>query len=110
MRIVLSAISPQALAVLTKYSFPGNVRELENAIEHAFVMSSDSMIEVRHLPQHILTNGQGPIHVSNRPEGEMQLILQTLRRVRGNRTRAASELGMHRTTLWRKLKSYGTQV
>ena len=102
----IDSMSPQALSMLTRHDFPGNVRELENAIEHAFVMSGDSRIEVNHLPQHILTNGSGPIRIAPRSESEMQVILQTLRTNNGNRARTARDLGMHRTTLWRKLKSY----
>jgi PAS domain S-box-containing protein len=103
----IKRISPEALAVLRRHSFPGNVRELENAVEHAFVMCHDSEIGVEHLPPHI--NAQtvaGQTAVSFRTD-ERESIVEALRRYRGNRTKAAVELGMHRSTLWRKMKTLG---
>ncbi len=97
-------ISPDALSVLRRYAFPGNVRELENAIEHAFVMCHDQSIDVRHLPaplvEQIELNGHPPLD----ERSEKQIIEDSLRRHHGNRSLAAKELGMHRSTLWRKLK------
>ena len=52
----IERVSPQALALLRKYSFPGNVRELENSIEHAFVMCHDNEILPAHLPQSIVSD------------------------------------------------------
>ena len=97
-------ITPKALSLLRKYPFPGNVRELENAIEHAFVMCNGNEILAEHLPGNI--NSVGSYQVpENKDEGsERQMILNALRRNKGNKTKAAIELGMHRTTLWRKLK------
>jgi PAS domain S-box-containing protein len=99
-------IAPGALAVLHRYWFPGNIRELENAIEHAFVMCPGEQIEVEHLPHHIVEAVQAGNAAGHAPPSEKQLILQLLQRHHGNRSRVASELGMHRTTLWRKLKMY----
>jgi DNA-binding NtrC family response regulator len=84
-------------------AFPGSVRELENAIEHAFVMCPGEQIEVEHLPHHIVDAAEaGTLD----PQSEKQLIAELLARHHGNRSRVASEQGMHRTTLWRKLKQY----
>jgi PAS domain S-box-containing protein len=102
----IDAVSAEAIGLLTRHPWAGNVRELENAIEHAFVMCNGSRIEVEHLPQHILVNGNGVSQAPLQPESEMQMILQSLRRNAGNRTRTAKELGMHRTTLWRKLQAH----
>jgi PAS domain S-box-containing protein len=99
-------IAPEALAVLHHYAFPGNVRELENAIEHAFVMCPGEQIEVEHLPHHIVDAAEAGTGATLDPQSEKQLIAELLARHHGNRTRVASELGMHRTTLWRKLKQY----
>ncbi len=102
----IQRVSPEAIAELRKYPFPGNVRELENAIEHAFVMCHSKEILAEHLPQHILTeavikNGNG-----SDSENEEAVIKEALVRNRGHRTLVARELGMHRSTLWRKMKMY----
>lgn len=106
-RSLVQKISPEAIAVLRKYSFPGNVRELENAIEHAFVMCRKNEIMPEHLPKNLvsessMTNGVA----TNGHRSEKQIILDALKRHNGNKSKAAVELGMHRTTLWRKLKHY----
>ena len=103
-------VSPDAIAVLRKCPFPGNVRELENAIEHAFVMCHGDEILVEHLPQHIVA--QSASNGTVRPEAatEKESILRALERNHGNKSRAAVELGMHRSTLWRKIKTFGIDV
>jgi len=100
-------ISPAAVAILRKYSFPGNVRELENAVEHALVMCRGEEIQVEHLPQHIITQGSATNGITRGRQNEKDIILDVLQRNKGNRSRAAEELGLHRSTLWRKMKTYG---
>jgi PAS domain S-box-containing protein len=95
----------RTLALLQRYPFPGNVRELENAIEHAFVMCDGDELRPEHLPEHIATE----VDLSAPPPDrrtERRMIEEALRRHGGNRSAAAEELQMHRTTLWRKLKTY----
>jgi PAS domain S-box-containing protein len=103
----IDRISPEALAVLRCHPMPGNVRELENAIEHAFVMCHGTEIGVEHLPLHITSSttprGDSPLPTRN----EKEIIVDTLRRCRGSKLRAARELSMHRSTLWRKMKMLG---
>jgi DNA-binding NtrC family response regulator len=99
-------VAPRTLAVLQRYPFPGNVRELQNAIEHAFVMCEGEELLPEHLPPHITTEVELGGHPMP-PGSERQMIEEALRRHQGNRSAAASELRMHRSTLWRKLKSYG---
>ena len=103
----IERLSPEAIAALRKYPFPGNVRELENAVEHAFVMCHGEVIEARHLPVTITRESGAVNGVTPVRKHEKDVILETLRRHQGNRTRAAQELGIHRSTLWRKVKSYG---
>jgi PAS domain S-box-containing protein len=103
-------VAPEALTALRRYSFPGNVRELENAIEHAFVMSHDEQIELHHLPASITQEASAVNGVTREKKSEREVILETLERHGGNRSRAAEELGIHRSTLWRKAKSYGLDV
>jgi PAS domain S-box-containing protein len=100
-------VSPEVMSTLRKYNFPGNVRELENAIEHAFVMCHDEEIKPEHLPQNITEAGVAESGISAQKEDERDIIYEALSRHHGNKTKAAAELGVHRSTLWRKLKSYG---
>ncbi len=105
----IAKVSAEALASMRRYAFPGNVRELENAIEHAFVMCHGDTIEPSHLPNAI-TKGSSTVNgVTRRKQDEKAVIREALQRHNGNRTRAAEELGIHRSTLWRKTKMYGLE-
>jgi DNA-binding NtrC family response regulator len=109
-----------ALARMVAYPWPGNVRELRTAIEHGVVMSNDAVIDVRHLPQFLLSQPAGspqppaPAKNSLDAAGEFNLhaletnaIRAALATSRGNRTQAAELLGVSRRTLQRKLKELG---
>jgi PAS domain S-box-containing protein len=100
-------LSPEALGALRRCPFPGNVRELENAIEHAFVMCHGTEIQLAHLPANIVTRSMAVTGVSPGKRNEREVIAEALSRNKGNRTQAARELGIHRSTLWRKAKTYG---
>ncbi len=106
----IRAISTHAMCILREHPYPGNVRELENAVEHAFVMCGGEQIEVEHLPAHILECRDQLQLLPREVPDERHLIELTLRRHRGNRTRAAEELGMHRSTLWRKMRVLGIEA
>ncbi len=99
-------VSDEVLAILRRYSFPGNVRELENAIEHAFVMCRGEEIQAEHLPTHLIEQSETVNGFVLDAKNERQVVEEVLRRHHGNRSLAAKELGMHRSTLWRKLKMY----
>jgi PAS domain S-box-containing protein len=103
----IKRISPEALAVLRRHPLPGNVRELENAVEHAFVMCHDSEIGIEHLPPHLtdqVIHGKASVPYQR---NEKEIIIEVLRRYKGNRAQTATELGIHRSTLWRKMKTLG---
>jgi PAS domain S-box-containing protein len=107
----VTGISPDAMDLLIDYSWPGNVREMENAIGHAFVHSRGGAILPEHLPPDVLRGIPHLTHAATGPVGsvdEMEKILieKTLKQSHGNRTRAARKLGMSRTSLWRKIKKY----
>ena len=106
----IDAVSPEALAAFRAHPFAGNVRELENAMEHAFVMSHGGTIEVEHLPQHIVNGTRCQRGNGLLPASEKQVILDALRRNLGNRDRTARELGVHRSTLWRKIKTHNIET
>jgi PAS domain S-box-containing protein len=99
--------SSEVLATLRKNPFPGNVRELENAIEHAIVMCDGEELRVEHLPEHIVAESRTANGFVLSEKNEKDVIEEALNRHRGNRVRVAAELGMHRSTLWRKMKTYG---
>jgi DNA-binding NtrC family response regulator len=103
----IQGASAETLAVLRRYDFPGNVRELENAIEHAFVMCRGDTLEPEHLPPKIRSSVS--VHPRAAPDerSERAIIKETLDRHAGNRQATAEELGMHRSTLWRKIRQYG---
>lgn len=103
-------LSPEAMQLLLRYPFPGNVRELENAVEHAFVMCRGEQVEAEHLPAHILDYVRAHHDTPQERPDERTMIEMALKRHAGNRSRAAEELGMHRTTLWRKLKTLGLEA
>ena len=104
-------IAPEARRRLTQYDWPGNVRELRNCIEHMIVVTTDPILDVNDLPDHIL-----PAEPAAQPppqlvgislaEAERQLVQNTLDLVRGNRVEAARILGIGERTLYRKIKAY----
>ena len=111
----INGISERAIAQLLRYDFPGNVRELENAIEHGFVVCGGSVIEREDLPPHIigeqvapssLLNPVGPMEMGPLQGAEALAIREALANTGGVRTLAAKELGISRNTLWRKMKRY----
>ncbi len=106
----IAGVSPDVLARLMDYDYPGNVRELENIIEQAFVLCRGGLIEVRHLPVELRPAGEEPAVAPVSLEAmERRLISDALKRHRGNRSRAAAELGIDASTLYRKIKAYGLQ-
>ncbi len=101
----VKAVSPAVMEVFLLYPWPGNIRELENTLEHAVVCSKGSVIEVGALPRSVLRPAAVP---SRRPRGdETDRTLETLAQHRGNQSAAARALGISRTTLWRRLKKAG---
>ena len=107
----ITGMTTDALATLMEYSFPGNIRELENIIERAFILCSGSQISTSDLPPNLVADSSTdlsiPSNLSKLEQVEEENIKRTLAKHRGNRTRAAAELGIHRSTLIRKLKQYG---
>lgn len=105
-------ISPAALEQLYHYRFPGNVRELQNAIERAFTFSRDDKIAVEDLPQRILDSEDEPEveYVAEWPtldEHQNQYIRKVLVHAEGNKSKAAEMLGITRRTLYRWLEQHG---
>jgi transcriptional regulator with PAS, ATPase and Fis domain len=100
-------ISDDALAILARHRFPGNVRELENVIERAFVLCGSGPIKVLHLPDEL--RGPEATAAAGSPlvQAEATALAAALARHRGNRGAVADELGIHRATLYRKMREHG---
>jgi PAS domain S-box-containing protein len=109
----ISGVSDRALRLLLRYEYPGNVRELENIIEHAFVLCGKDRIELECLPKEIVgsqiettfplpTKEESPFD-----QAEAEVIEKALKKYGGDRIKTANELGIGRTTLWRKIRKYG---
>lgn len=107
----IPGIRSEALSLLAAHDWPGNIRELENIIERAFVLCPDGeFIQTSHLPQDFHSLAPSWVRVgedirSSRRLSEAQAIQQALERNRGNRSAAARELGIHKTTLYRKMRA-----
>ena len=97
--------------MLMDHEYPGNVRELENIIEHAFVLCSSGLIQVRHLPSSLREEEASSSPTSRGGlalrDLEAAHIAESLQRHGGNRRAAAQELGIHPSTLFRKMKALG---
>ncbi|MDD2501610.1 MAG: sigma 54-interacting transcriptional regulator [Geobacter sp.] len=105
------SMAPEALSLLMAHDWPGNVRELENVIERAFVLCPDGTIEIPHLPDELTLHGSrsaGPVSLQNaRSQMEAQAIQTSLEQNGFNRLATAKALGMHKTTLFRKIRQLG---
>ncbi len=108
-------ISESVMEILLNYNYPGNVRELENILEHALIVSQEDIIQPKHLPDYLQ---QRTAHREIPPDdrgryaetsdnGERKKILAMLQQHNWHRTKTARGLGMDRTTLWRKMRRYG---
>jgi DNA-binding NtrC family response regulator len=121
----VSGFSAESLRRLEEYSYPGNVLELKHIVEWAVNLCQGERIQVRDLPSY-MTNGledlsarsaENPTMSSaNEPKGdesldwaaiERKMIVDTLLKTNGRRSKAALVLGWGRSTLWRKMKQYG---
>jgi len=107
----VSNVSSDVLNLLMKYNYSGNVRELENIIEHAMVMCSSEEILIEHLPNEVSTERDKPKIKKNLHDPlnstEYTTILASLNNNNWDKIETAKELKVHRSTLWRKMKKHG---
>jgi PAS domain S-box-containing protein len=105
-------VSQKVTEKMMEYYWPGNVRELENAIEHAYVLATGGLLELRHIPSEIRLFESNHRSVKP-PEVNLSLEEENIRRALiaslGNINKAAEYLKMHRTTLWRKMREFGIE-
>lgn len=103
-------ISAEALACLMSHDYPGNVRELENLVERAFILCRAGQIERQHLPEPVCAGFPGGMRGGNLDsfkQMEASFLMSALRQHNWNRTETAKALGIHKTTLFRKIKALG---
>ncbi len=94
-------------AVFMSYSWPGNIRELKHAIEHAFILCHGMHLEIRHIPMELrleLQDGAAASHGSILSPNELE---KALNRAGGNKAKAARALGISRQTIYRKMREFG---
>lgn len=108
----VSGVDREVMALLLAHDYPGNIRELENIIEHCFVLCSEGEINSSHLPAYLVQKKESALHpiISSAREAvgmsEKARIVEALKNNDYNRLAAARELGIHKSTLFRKLKKY----
>jgi transcriptional regulator with PAS, ATPase and Fis domain len=109
---IVEGLSRPALRRLMQHGYPGNVRELENILEHAYVLCSGLRIEEDDLPDWLLSHGAVASEGigSTLQQVEAAFIRQVLERNHWNRTEAARELGVHKATLYRKIRRLGIEL
>jgi len=109
----IAGTSDEVMDTLLSHDFPGNIRELENIIEHAFIFCKGQRIEMEHLPPELGGEAEerdvtkAMSGVKNFKELEKLYIQSVLAETGGNKTLAAKRLGIHKATLFRKLKQLG---
>jgi transcriptional regulator with PAS, ATPase and Fis domain len=115
----LPEVSEKVMEILLNYRYPGNVRELENILEHAMIICQEETIQITHLPEYL--QGRSGVRkaipsgstgastgAGSQPENtEHAGLLAALRQFDWHRQKTARALGVDRTTLWRKMKKYG---
>ncbi|MFH1079172.1 MAG: sigma 54-interacting transcriptional regulator [Pseudomonadota bacterium] len=107
-------VTDEALACLMSHDYPGNIRELENILERAFILCKAGMIEPHHLPEslyiHKPADGKQPLETLSIKDMEAIFLTNALRRNAWNRMKTARQLGMHKSTLFRKIKALNIQI
>ena len=112
----IKQFSSAAYDILLDYSWPGNIRELENVIEHCFVLCNEDIIQVECLPKRLRdkkNNNDFPFKAHSKngfEEAESKLILSVLEKNNNNKIKSAKELKIHPSTLWRKMKKFGIEI
>lgn len=104
----VNGIDQDALEILMSHNFPGNIRELENIIEHSFVLCSEGNIQLQQLPDILSRRSHAAVGYETEKDpvrsAEIKVIIDALKRNNYNRKEAAKDLGMHKSTLFRKIE------
>jgi len=111
--------TPEAMRLMVAYPWPGNIRELRNTVEYAFVLARGKSIGPEHLPDKITRCQLMEINPVKYAElnntvklgfTEKEKLIDALQRADGNQTKAAKILGVSRVTVWKRIKKYGIQI
>jgi two-component system response regulator HydG len=105
----ISSCDKNVVDMFLRYTWPGNIRELENTLEYAFVTCRTDTIKTHNLPEHIVNSVQlaGANQASGKNKNEEKIrVMKALEMTRGNKTKAAQLLGLSRVGLWKKIKKY----
>ena len=104
----IQGISPDALHELIDYSWPGNIRELQNAIQYAFVKCKGAILEPQHLPPEIISHvaAQSPVKYHRKGKLNSVNVSEAINQAQGNKVKAAKILGIGRATLYRFLREH----
>jgi PAS domain S-box-containing protein len=109
----IAGLSDSAMTALMEYPYPGNIRELANIIERAFILCKTGFIEKKHLPELLFTSAS-VLHTPNDSESlkdmESAYLINALKQNNWNRLQTAKQLNMHKSTLYRKIKSLGISL
>ncbi len=115
----IQGISPEALSILMSHDFPGNIRELENIIEYASLVCKKIVLGIEHLPEYLRQQSDNtriglpralPQKEFSFHDIERNFIFEALRENSWNRSVTAAKLGIHPTTLWRKIKRLKLEI
>ena len=114
----IAGFTPAAEAAMTAYSWPGNIRELENCVERAVIVSRGSLIDVMDLPRYVFESvprEKSAIIVpadldADMANTERDIILEALRRTNGVQVKAAAMLGISERSLWHRVKKLGIKI
>ena len=108
----IPGVSSPAMEILMKHHYPGNIRELENIIEHAFILCGDDIIRPEHFPDDLRTKKPIPVVevASSMKEMESLFIIATLKKNNWSRKDTAKELNITPSTLYRKIKKLGISI
>ncbi|MCJ7830036.1 MAG: sigma 54-interacting transcriptional regulator [Desulfobacterales bacterium] len=109
----IRGVSPAVMKRFMEYGWPGNIRELKSALEYAFVVAESGLIDIEHLPEQFSMLIESPPPLYGKPFStpgvepeEKTALTEALHRSGGNKTRAAEILGVHRMTVWNRMRKY----
>ncbi len=108
----IQGIDQKVLAAFMSHKFPGNIRELENLIEHGFVLCPEGYIKPQHLPGFLSPASDPDCDTNDDPvkSAQIKLISDALARNNYNRNAAARDMGIHKSTLFRRIKKLGIKL